>query len=147
MELKDILAVSGQPGLFKYVAKSTNGIIVESLTDGRRTNFSAASRVSALAEIAIFTDTEELPLWRVFDALWKNTGGRPSIDPKSSPDALRAKMAEIAPEYDRERVHVSDMKKLFAWYNALVAAGMTDFTIKEEEEQTEGEAQKEAAAE
>lgn len=140
MELKDILAISGQPGLFKYVAQGSNGVIVESLLDGRRTNATGSSKVSALAEIAIFTDEEEIPLWRVFEALYKNTGGRESISPKSTPDQLKAKMVEIVPDYDRDRVHVSDMKKLFSWYNILVGAGMTDFTVEdgsEKEESTE----------
>lgn len=132
MELKDILAISGQPGLFKYVAQSTNGIIVESLVDGRRSNATGTSKVSALAEIAMFTDDEEIPLWKVFEALYAKTGGKESISPKSSPEELKKHFAEILPDYDRDRVHVSDMKKLFSWYNILVGAGMTDFTVKEE---------------
>ncbi len=138
MELKDILAISGQPGLYKFIAQGSNGVIVESLLDGRRTNATGASKVSALAEIAIFTDEEEIPLWRVFEALYKNTGGRESISPKSTPDQLKAKMAEVVPDYDRDRVHVSDMKKLFSWYNILVNAGMTDFTVEEPAAEEEG---------
>lgn len=143
MELKDILAISGQPGLYKYVAQSTNGVIVESLLDGRRSNATGSSKVSALAEIAIFTDDEEIPLWRVFEALYENTGGRESISPKATPDQIKAKMAEIVPGYDRDRVHVSDMKKLFSWYNILVNAGMTDFEVKEAEEESTVEEAKE----
>ena len=139
MELKDILAISGQPGLFKYIAQGSNGIIVESLLDGRRTNAAGSSKVSALAEIAIFTDDEEIPLWRVFESLYKNTGGRESISPKATPDQMKAKMAEIVPDYDRDRVHVSDMKKLFSWYNILVNAGMTDFTVEEAATEEEAE--------
>lgn len=137
MELKEILAISGQPGLFKYVAQSSNGVIVESLLDGRRTNATGTSKVSALAEIAMFTEDGELPLWKILNALYEKTGGRESISHKSSPDQLKAGFAEIIPDYDRDRVHVSDMKKLFSWYNILIGAGMTDFTVKEENAEEE----------
>lgn len=137
MELKEILAISGQPGLYKYVAQSGNGVIVESLIDGRRSNATGTSKVSALAEIAIFTDEGELPLWKVLQAVYEKTGGKEAISPKSQPDQLKAFFAEVLPDYDRERVHVSDMKKLFSWYNILIATGMTDFTVKEKTEETE----------
>ena len=83
MELKDILAISGQPGLFRYVARSSNGVIVESLADGRRMNSSGTAKISALAEIAIYTETEELPLWQVFEKFYAYTDGKPTIDAKS----------------------------------------------------------------
>lgn len=143
MELKDILAISGQPGLYKFVAQSTNGIIVESLTDGRRSNATGASKVSALAEIAVFTDEGEMPLWKIFEALYTRTGGKETINPKSAPELLKAHFAEVVPDYDRDRVHVSDMKKIIAWYNILVGAGMTDFKVEEaaaEEEDAEPQA-------
>ena len=109
MELKDILAISGQPGLYKYVAQSTRGVIVESLLDGKRSNASASSRVSALTEISMFTEGDDIPL------------------------------AEVLPEYDRERVHLSDIKKCISWYNILVGAGFTEFKLPEQEN---GEEQK-----
>ena len=134
MELKEILAISGQPGLYKFVAQSTHGVIVESLTDGRRTNTPASAKVSALAEIAIFTEAEDMPLGDVFEKLYAHTGGKATIGPKSDPAQLKALLAEVLPEYDRERVHVSDMKKLVAWYNILVGAGMTKFVEEEVKE-------------
>lgn len=134
MEFKDILSISGQPGLFRYIAQSTNGIIVESLLDGRRTNATGTSKVSALAEIAMFTEEGEIPLWEILNAIYEKTGGGETINPKSSSDELKAHFAQIVPDYDRDRVHVSDMKKLFSWYNILIGAGMTDFTVKEEAE-------------
>lgn len=134
MKLKEILAISGQPGLFKFVAQSKNGIIVESLLDGKRSNASAAAKVSAMSEIAIFTESGEKPLHEVFEALYKLQNGAATIDPKSAPDLLKAKFAEMLPDYDRDRVHVSDMKKVLAWYNLLVGAGMTDFSLEEEEQ-------------
>ena len=135
MELKEILAISGQPGLFKYVARSSNGVIVESLIDGRRQNASATARVSALTEIAIFTEDEDMPLAYVFEKIYAYTEGKEAINPES--DALKSYFAEVLPEYDRERVHVSDIKKVFAWFNMLVAAGMTEFKLPDEEEQSE----------
>lgn len=141
MEFKEILAVSGQPGLFRYVAQSTNGIIVESLADGRRSNITGSSKVSSLAEIAVFTDDEELSLSKVFEALYTKTGGKETISPKSDPKLLKTHFGEIVPDYDRDRVHVSDMKKIVSWYNILVGAGMTDFSLPEPEEETEKEAE------
>ena len=135
MELKDILAISGQPGLFKYVAQSQRGVIVESLLDGKRMNAAATSRVSALTEISMFTEGEDIPLADVFTNIWNYTEGKEAISHKESAEKIQAEFAKVLPEYDRERVHVSDMKKCFAWYNILVANGIVDFKV--EEEQTE----------
>ena len=138
MEFKDILAISGMPGLYKYVAQSTRGIIVESLADGRRSMASATSRVSALSEISMFTEGEDIALADVFTRMYAHTEGKEAISPKESADRLKSFFAEVLPEYDRERVHVSDIKKAVAWFNILVAAGFTEFVLpEEEEEQTE----------
>ena len=137
MEFKDILAISGMPGLYKYVAQSTRGIIVESLEDGRRTNASATARVSALAEISMFTEGEDIALAEVFTRMYNHTGGQQGLSHKESADKLKAYFAEVLPEYDRERVHVSDIKKALSWFNILVGAGMTEFTLPAEEEQAE----------
>ena len=134
MELKEILAISGQPGLYKYVAQSTKGVIVESLLDGRRMNASASSKVSALTEISIFTEGDDLPLADLFTAIYDHPGGKEAISHKEAPEKLKAFFAEVLPEYDRERVHVSDMKKVFAWYNILLGAGFTEFKLPETEE-------------
>ena len=122
MELKEILAISGQPGLYKYVAQSTRGVIVESLLDGRRMNAAANARVSALSEISMFTEGDDIPLAEVFTRLYAHTGGKEAVSPK------------VLPEYDRDRVHVSDMKKCFAWFNILIGAGFTEFRLPAEEE-------------
>jgi hypothetical protein len=131
MEFREIIAISGQPGLFRYVAQGAHGIIVESLADGKRMNATGSAKVSALAEIAMFTDEGELPLSDIFTAMHKN-GDSPS--PKSAPEVLKRYFASVVPDYDRDRVHVSDMKKAVTWYNALVSAGLTDFSLPEEEE-------------
>ena len=122
MKLKDVLAISGQGGLFKFVAQSRNGIIVESLADGTRTCAPATARVSSLGETAIFTDGEDMPLAEVFQKIYEKCEGKQTIDPKSPAEALKKYFAEVLPEYDRSRVHVSDMKKMATWYNLLVAS-------------------------
>lgn len=134
MELREILAISGQPGLFKYVAQSQRGVIVESLLDGKRMNASATSRVSALTEISMFTEGDDIALADVFTRIYEHTGGKEAISPKAAPEELKAAFAEVLPEYDRDRVHVSDIKKCFSWYNILVAAGFTEFKLPTEEE-------------
>ncbi len=133
MEFREILAISGQPGLFRFVAQGAHGIIVESLADGKRMNATGSAKVSALAEIAMFTDNGEMPLSDIFTEMFKRSGGKETLAAKSSPELLKSHFAEIVPDYDRDRVHVSDMKKAIAWYNTLVAAGMTDFSLPEEE--------------
>ena len=135
MELKEILAISGQPGLYKYVAQSTNGVIVESLLDGKRMNASASSKVSALTEISIFTEGDDLPLADVFTNIYNHTGGKEAISHKEAPEKLKAAFAEVLPDYDRDRVHVSDMKKVVMWYNILLGAGFTEFKLPETEEE------------
>ena len=132
MELREILAISGQPGLYKYVAQSARGIIVESLADGRRFNAPASSRVSSLTEISVYTEGDDIPLAEVFTRIYAHTGGKQAVSPKETPEKLKAAFAEALPEYDRERVYVSDIKKCFAWYNTLVAAGFTEFKLPEE---------------
>ncbi|MDE7305151.1 MAG: DUF5606 domain-containing protein [Alistipes sp.] len=132
MELKEILAISGQPGLYKFVAQSTRGVIVESLLDGRRINASATSKVSALTEISMYTEGDDIPLADVFTRIYAHTGGKEAVSHKESPEKLKAAFAEVLPEYDRDRVHVSDIKKCFAWFNTLVAAGFTQFELPDQ---------------
>ena len=111
MELKEILAISGQPGLYRYVAQSTRGVIVESLLDGKRMNAAANAKVSALTEISMFTEGDDIPLAEVFDRIYAQTGGKEAISHRETPERIKAAFAEALPEYDRDRVHVSDMKK------------------------------------
>ena len=129
------MAISGQPGLYKYVAQSMRGVIVESLIDGKRMNASATSRVSALTEISMFTEGEDIPLAEVFTNIWNYTEGKQAVSHKESAAKIQEEFAKVLPEYDRERVHVSDMKKCFAWYNILVEAGFTEFKLPSEGEE------------
>ena len=141
MELKEILAISGQPGLYRYVAQATRGVSVVALLDGKRMNAAANAKVSALTEISMFTEGDDIPLAEVFDRIYAQTGGKEAISHRETPERIKAAFAEVLPEYDRDRVHVSDMKKCFAWYNILVGAGFTKFELPEDEKDgTEAEA-------
>ena len=132
MELKDILAISGQPGLFRFIAQSRNGFIVESLIDGKRMNASASSRISALTEISMFTEGEDIPLAEVFTKMYAYTEGKQGPAAKEGDARLKEFFGVVIPDYDRERVHASDIKKAVAWFNLLVGAGFTEFTLPEE---------------
>lgn len=133
MELKEILAVSGYPGLWKFVAQSTRGVIVESLADGHRMNVPSTARVSAMSDITIFTAREDRPLADIFTAFYAKTEGKPTVGHKEPEKIVEAAFAEVVPDYDRDRVHLSDMRKIVQWFNALVAAGMSDFQVTSEE--------------
>lgn len=132
MELKDVLAISGMPGLYKFVAQSVNGIIVESLTDRKRMNVSATSKVSSMAEIAIYTEGEDKPLNEIFEEIFLQYKGAPVLSHKSSPEEMKNFLEEVLPSYDKQRVHLSDIKKIIMWYNALIEAGMTNFKVERE---------------
>ena len=127
MDLKEIMSVSGQSGLFRFVSQGRNGIIVESFADKKRTFINASQKVSSLGDIAIFTDGEEVPLHEVFKTIHETNPGVPAPDPKSTPDALKQFMEKILPNYDRERVYVSDIKKLVSWYNTLLDLQLLNF--------------------
>ncbi|MBE6209397.1 MAG: hypothetical protein E7128_04075 [Rikenellaceae bacterium] len=134
MEMNEILAVSGQPGLYKFIARSQRGFIVESLVDGRRLNIAANARVSAMSDISIFTDNEDRPLVEVFESLRKVSNSEPTISHKESEEAVEAKFAEAVPDYSRGKVHMSDMRKVLAWYNIMIASGVTEFKMPADEE-------------
>jgi len=137
--LKGILAISGQPGLFKMVAESKNNIIVESLETGKRMPAYSTSKISALEDIAIFTDADDIPLKDVFKAISEKEDGGKTINHKSSSKELRDYFGEVLPEYDRDRVYVSDIKKVLLWYNTLQEKDMLDFSEEEETEENNDE--------
>ncbi|MBO7068620.1 MAG: DUF5606 domain-containing protein [Bacteroidaceae bacterium] len=136
--LKKILAISGKPGLYKLVSRGNNSLIVESLdAQKKRMPVFGTDKVISLADIAMYTDEEEVPLRRVFKNIQeKEEGKKISLDyKKASKEELVAFMGEALPNYDRDRVYPTDMRKLAQWYNILVENGVTDF----EEPATEGE--------
>jgi len=133
MVLKDILAISGEPGLFKFIAQGKNAIIVEHLETGRRSSAFSSAKVSSLEDISVFTENEDLSLGKVFDKIFEKESGGPAIDSKSEAEKLKKYFEEIVPDYSKERVYLSDIKKIILWYNLL---HKKELLIKEEPEKT-----------
>ena len=119
MILKDILAISGEPGLFKFIAQGKNAIIVEHLETKKRSSAYGSAKVSSLVDIAIFTDKEDIPLGKVFDLIHEKENGGPTIDSKSDTVKLKVWFEGILPEYSKDKVYASDIKKVAHWYNIL----------------------------
>ncbi|HBZ67866.1 MAG TPA: hypothetical protein DEO70_13610 [Bacteroidales bacterium] len=129
MELKEILAISGKGGLFKMVSQAKKGVIVESLTDGKRFPAFLHDKLSSLEEISIFTTGEEdKPLKDVFKAIFEKYDGGQIPEVGSDSTKLRSWFEGILPEFDKERVYVSDIKKVIIWYNQLHEKNLLDFT-------------------
>ena len=138
MNLKEIITVSGKGGLFKMISRGNNNVIVESLLDKTRMPIFASMQASSLSDICMFTDSEDIPLEHVIKNIYVLEKGGKTLDAKkASADELKNKMAEVLPEYDRDRVHVSDMKKLFTWYNILQQNNLLVFDEEQEEEKKE----------
>jgi hypothetical protein len=127
--LKDLMAISGHGGLFKFISQARNGIIVESMETGKRMNAFATMKVSALEDIAIYTEDKEIPLEEVLVSLHKYENGGEAISPKSDPDELKDYFSAVLPDYDRERVYVSDIKKVLTWYNLLLKYDLLKFEV------------------
>lgn len=127
--LKSILSISGKPGLYKLISQGKNMLVVESIIDKKRMPAYGSEKVISLGDIAMYTDTDDVPLKDVFLAMKeKENGAAVSIDlKKATPEELRAYLEKVLPTFDRDRVHVGDIKKLISWYNLLVSCGMTDF--------------------
>jgi hypothetical protein len=131
--LKGILSVSGQSGLFKMVAESKNNIIVESLETLKRMPVHSTSKVSALEDIAIYTENGDVPLKDIFKLISDKENGGQALSPKSSVNELKAYFEKIVPDYDKDRVYISDIKKVLLWYNTLQKNELLDFTETDEE--------------
>jgi hypothetical protein len=137
MNLKEILSISGRPGLYKMVSQSKNSIIVESLQDGKRFPVFASNDISSLEEISIYTETADVSLKEIFQKMFKHHDGAKAIDvKKSSAEDLKDYFLEIVPEYDEDRVYVSHIKKIISWYNELLSKDMMDLEADESEENT-----------
>lgn len=128
--METILSIAGKPGLYRLVSRGKMNLIVETIDDAkRRMPAFSTDRVTSLADIAMYTDAEDIPLWKVLKSLGEKEQSKPaSINyKKCSSKELRAYFAEVLPNFDQERVHDSDIKKLLQWYNILVDNGYTDF--------------------
>lgn len=133
MEFKDIMAISGHSGLFKFVSQGRQGIIVESLLDAKRTNIPTSAKVSSLSDIAIFTNDGEIAFKEVLKKIKETENGSQAISHKSEDKELKKYFEKILPNYDRERVYTSDIKKVINWYNQLQSLNLLEILDKEEE--------------
>lgn len=140
--LKEILSITGKPGLFKLVSRGNNMLIVESLLDGKRMPTYTRDKIVSLGDISMFTTDEDVPLWQVLESLKKVCkDGACTADVKNmSKDQLFKFFAEVLPNFDRDRVYPTDIRKLISWYNLLVKAGITDFQEQEDAEAPADEA-------
>jgi hypothetical protein len=147
MNLTGVIAISGRPGLYKVVAQGKNNVIVESLDDKKRFPAYSSDRISALEDISIYTYDEDKPLKEIIATIFEKENGGPAISHKESDANLIAYISDILPNYDKERVYVSDIKKIFQWYNLCHKAGLLVVESSEvvAEEITEASPKKKAA--
>ncbi len=141
IDLTGIISISGQPGLFKIVAQSKNGVIVEGLADKKRLNIYSSTKVSTLSDISMFTTGDDKPIEDIINSVFEKEKGGPAIGSKEDDKAIEKYFGEILPDYDKERVYVSNMRKLFAWYNTLQTTG----NLKQKEEGKDGDEKATAA--
>ncbi|WP_276817377.1 DUF5606 domain-containing protein [Segatella maculosa] len=146
--METILSIAGKPGLYKLVSRGKMNLIVESLDEShKRVPTFASDRVTSLADIAMYTDADDVPLWKVLDNVGKiESYKKTAINyKKASSKELRTYFAKVLPNFDQDRVHDSDIKKLLQWYDLLIKAGITDF--KDTLAPTQGESIEERANE
>jgi hypothetical protein len=139
MEFKEILSISGFGGLYKYISQARNGIIVEGFEDKKRMNAFSHYKVSSLNDIAIFSDSGEIPLRKIFKTIQEMEKGGASIDSKSDDSKLKEYFAKVLPDYDRQKVYLSDIRKLINWYNILQRNGYNNFEEEKKEEEKKGD--------
>jgi len=126
-DLKKILSVAGQKGLYRFISQAKSGVIAESLSDQKRSIFGITSRVTVLSDISIYTAEKELPLKEVFLGIKEKIGEGTAPAPGSSPESLKEFFGNVLPDYDRDRFYVSHMKKVAEWYNLLKEYASIDF--------------------
>lgn len=141
MSLKGIISIAGMPGLFKVLAQSKSGFIVESLGDKKRMPVSSSQRISMLEDISVFTMADDLPLTEVMLKMKDAVSSNPPVDAKSDPDKLRAYFRTIVADFDSERVYPSDIKKIITWFHLV-----KDIVDIPDEPETSGDEQQAANA-
>lgn len=141
-DLARILSISGQSGLYLYIAQARNGAIVEALRTKTRSVFNMKSRITSLADISIYTEEGELKLKNVFEKLHETLGENDAPTSKASADELKSLFAQAVPDYDGDRFYVSHMKKVVDWYNEIKNFASLDF-VEEEDRQAPEEATEE----
>lgn len=146
-----ILAISGKPGLYRLVSQGRGMLIVETVDEARkRMSVGVRDRVTSLNDVSMYTNDEDKPLVDILQTISDNENGQPVQlnHKKATPDELEAFMVSVLPDYDRDRVHDSDIRKLIQWYNILIKGGYTQFVeAQAEEETTEGQATTESTEE
>ena len=135
-DLKKVLSISGQPGLFLYLSQANAGVVVESLVTKKRACFGISARSTSLADISIFTETDEVRLQHVFEKMHEVLGEENAPAGKSKPEVLKEFFAKVLPDYDKDRFYASHMKKVVEWYSCLKDNASLDF-VQEEEEKAE----------
>ena len=138
-DLSKILAVSGQSGLYLYIAQTRSGAVVEALSDKKRSSVSVTSKITSMADISIYTDDEEVKLQDVFVSMKEVLGDADAPSSKAAPEELKALFEKALPAYDRDRFYVSHMKKVVDWYNNLKKYASLDFVNPEEETEESAE--------
>ena len=133
-DLKKILSISGQSGLFLYLSHANTGAVVESLVTKKRTSFGMNARITALSDISIFTETDEVRLQQVFEKMKEYLGEKDAPSSKSDANTLKDLFENVLPDYDRDRFYVSHMKKVVDWYSCLKNYATLDFVQEEEAE-------------
>ena len=139
MKLEGIINVSGKPGLFKIISRSNNTVIIESLTDQKRTAIYSHNQANLLDEIGIYTYNDTVPISDIFTEIAKKTSCGPSINHKSSKDELMSYFRDILPEYDEDRVYISDIKKVIQWYNIMQSVNLIKISKKKTKKETKKE--------
>ena len=135
--LKTILSVSGKPGLYKLISNSKNMVIVESVVDGKKVPIHARDKVVSLGDISIYTETDDIPLKEILISIKnKENRAKASISTGAKPEELKKYFQEILPDFDRDRVYPTDIKKIISWYNILTESGLDYETEEANEEDT-----------
>jgi hypothetical protein len=133
MDLSKILSISGKPGLFRLIAQTKTGLIVESMDDNKRIPTHMADKVNKLEDITVYTTDKDISLKDVFTNIYKKENGGPAAAGKSDDKALKTYFGEVLPQYDKEKVYMSDIKKILNWYNVLQKKDL----VKPDEEKPE----------
>ena len=136
MKIDEIISISGKGGLFKIISRTTNGLIVESLEEKKRMPVFASDSVSAFSDISIYTEDDSEPLENILNSIYKKENGGKSISANSTPEELKKYMGDILPNYDRDTVYVSHIKKLLKWYNLLQSLDLLKELLIEEKEES-----------
>ena len=141
LDLKKTLSISGQPGLFEYIAPARTGFIVEAMATKQRSSVPTTAKVTTLADVSIYADDGEVALRQVLESMRDKLEGKAAMSSKSNPEDIKKFFGEVLPGYDRDRFYVSHMKKVLDWYNCLVQFGSLEFVNDEEEQEGEAAAE------